>query len=272
MKDILDKAPQNAALSRSNPFHKDNKYIKPEDRNKIQEVEDSEKKIKKQKNDFLKLLMVQLKNQDPTNPMDTNEMSAQIFQMSEIEQLLEINKKLGSMNNAFQENAINSGLNFLGKGVKFKGHTVDLKDGKAELEFEVDPKKEYNSLQLKVISPDGMIHQETLPPEKSNSGRQVFDLKLDPEKFNNGIYKYYVEGIKMDYSRTDNNKTVDSLETYGSGLVDSFEYVDGKQIFNVHGGQIEQKDIIKTLKARDIEFAVAHAPANTQLAEAESAQ
>ncbi len=43
------------------------------------------------KNAFLKMLVAQLQNQDPMNPMDGNAMAAQMAQFSSVEQLMNIN-------------------------------------------------------------------------------------------------------------------------------------------------------------------------------------
>jgi flagellar basal-body rod modification protein FlgD len=46
------------------------------------------------KNDFMKLLVAQLKNQDPLNPMDGKDMAAQLAQFSSVEQLMTINTSI----------------------------------------------------------------------------------------------------------------------------------------------------------------------------------
>lgn len=51
------------------------------------------------KDTFLKLLVAQLKNQDPTNPTDSTQFVGQLTQYSELEQLIGINtgvQKLGT--------------------------------------------------------------------------------------------------------------------------------------------------------------------------------
>ncbi len=46
------------------------------------------------RDEFLQLLVAQMKNQDPLNPMDGQEMAAQLAQFSQVEQLLEINASM----------------------------------------------------------------------------------------------------------------------------------------------------------------------------------
>ncbi len=48
-------------------------------------------------NSFLKLLVAQMKNQDPTNPMDSTQYVAQLASFSNVEQSVQINAKLGQL-------------------------------------------------------------------------------------------------------------------------------------------------------------------------------
>ena len=46
---------------------------------------------------FLKLLVAQMKNQDPTNPASADQLAAQLAQFSSLEQLIGINEKMDNM-------------------------------------------------------------------------------------------------------------------------------------------------------------------------------
>ena len=49
------------------------------------------------KDEFLKLLVAQMKNQDPLNPMDGQQMAAQLAQFSSVEQLISANDTLAKI-------------------------------------------------------------------------------------------------------------------------------------------------------------------------------
>jgi flagellar basal-body rod modification protein FlgD len=49
------------------------------------------------KDEFVKLLVTQMQNQDPLNPMDGKELATQLAQFSSVEQLININDKLDNL-------------------------------------------------------------------------------------------------------------------------------------------------------------------------------
>ncbi|QDG77431.1 flagellar hook assembly protein FlgD [Labrenzia sp. PHM005] len=48
-------------------------------------------------NAFLQLMMAQMQNQDPTNPMDASEQLSQLASFSQVEQTIQTNQKLETM-------------------------------------------------------------------------------------------------------------------------------------------------------------------------------
>ncbi len=74
------------------------------------------------KNAFLKLFTVQLKNQDPLNPMDATAFTAQMAQFSSLEQLYNVNTNLNNL--VSSQNSLLQGMS-----VNLIGKTVTLQDG-----------------------------------------------------------------------------------------------------------------------------------------------
>ncbi len=63
---------------------------------------------------FLKLLVTQLKNQDPTKPMDSTEYIAQLATFSNVEQSISANKKLDEL---ILQTQISQGIGLVGRHV-----------------------------------------------------------------------------------------------------------------------------------------------------------
>lgn len=57
--------------------------------------------------DFMKLLITQLQNQNPLEPMDNSEMASQLAQFSALQQLESINSSFGTMNSNFESMNLN---------------------------------------------------------------------------------------------------------------------------------------------------------------------
>ncbi len=81
---------------------------------------------------FLTLLTAQLKNQDPTSPMDTNQFTSQLVQFASVEQQMKQNETLTNLvSNTNNTNAIGA-LNFVGHYVTASGTKTTLASGSAD--------------------------------------------------------------------------------------------------------------------------------------------
>ncbi len=83
--------------------------------------------------DFLLLLVTQLSNQDPLNPMDGQEFAAQLAQFSSLEQLIGIGDSLehnGALNGLLAQ-SINSGVasGLIGKQIESEGNEIFVTEG-----------------------------------------------------------------------------------------------------------------------------------------------
>jgi len=80
------------------------------------------------KEDFLNLLIAQLQNQDPLNPTDSTEFTAQLAQFSSLEQLGNVNQNLMELKD-FQASINNSqAVSLIGKAITANGNSIQLTD------------------------------------------------------------------------------------------------------------------------------------------------
>ena len=85
--------------------------------------------------DFLSLLMTQLKNQDPTSPMDTNQFTSQLVQFSSVEQQINTNSSLNTLIGLQQGNQVLQSSSLVGKTVQVTSNQIDLQRGHGAVQF-----------------------------------------------------------------------------------------------------------------------------------------
>jgi flagellar basal-body rod modification protein FlgD len=90
------------------------------------------------KDAFLTLLITQLQHQDPLNPTDSTEFTAQLAQFSSLEQLSNVNENLNTLK-LYQASINNAqAVSFIGKNIVSKGKTLPVTSGQpAACEFEL---------------------------------------------------------------------------------------------------------------------------------------
>lgn len=81
---------------------------------------------------FLTLLTTQLKNQNPLDPLDTNQFTQQLVQFASVEQQLKSNDTLSALLTATQSTNLSNATSFVGKTVTADGSTAPLKNGSAK--------------------------------------------------------------------------------------------------------------------------------------------
>ncbi|MCA6123804.1 flagellar hook assembly protein FlgD [Bradyrhizobium sp. WSM 1704] len=78
-------------------------------------------------NTFLQLLIAEMQNQDPTNPMDTSQYMSQFAQLSSVEQAMQTNSKLDAL---LSSSALSQADALIGRTVSFTDTTGTAVTGK----------------------------------------------------------------------------------------------------------------------------------------------
>jgi flagellar basal-body rod modification protein FlgD len=129
------------------------------------------------KDDFLKLLVTQLQNQDPMNPTDSTEFVAQLAQFSSLEQLSNVNENLKVVQ-LFEQSINNAqAVNFVGKTVKASGSMFELGTGEThEIQYQLG--EDADTVYVSIYNSSGEIVKK-IEMDKMTAGKQsvVWDGK-----------------------------------------------------------------------------------------------
>ena len=86
---------------------------------------------------FLKLLVTQLKNQDPLNPMDNAQMTSQMAQISTVSGIERLNQTMQLMVASFTAGQALQATTMIGRQVLTPGNTLRLQNGGAQAALEL---------------------------------------------------------------------------------------------------------------------------------------
>ena len=106
------------------------------------------------KQDFLKLLITQLRNQDPLNPLDQNQFLAQTAQFTSLENLQNISTQLAEMKALSQGQTLTQGASLLGKTAVASGRDVRLGASPVDLAFTVATP---GNVQIDILDAEGGV-------------------------------------------------------------------------------------------------------------------
>jgi flagellar basal-body rod modification protein FlgD len=84
---------------------------------------------------FLTLLTTQLQNQDPMNPMDSNQFTQQLVEFSQVEQQINTNDNLKSLISLTQGRSATDAVGYLGKAVSVSNGNASLSGGAAHWNY-----------------------------------------------------------------------------------------------------------------------------------------
>jgi flagellar basal-body rod modification protein FlgD len=121
---------------------------------------------------FMKLLVAQLNNQDPMNPMDNAQMTSQIAQINTVTGIQQVNDTLKSMAEQFTSLQVLQGASMVGHDVLVEGNTLTRNDGVAKGAVELAGNAD--SVKVEILTPGGQL-MDTLNLGAMDAGRHSFE-------------------------------------------------------------------------------------------------
>ncbi len=176
---------------------------------------------------FLQLLTTQLKNQNPLEPLDTNQFTQQLVQFAQVEQQINMNQQLTTLVALQKASQTTAAMSFLGSTATVDGSTAKLAAGKATWTFSTD-KPATGTVNI-TNSTGQLVYSGTFP---LNAGQQNF---VWDGRGNNGVQ--WPEGAyKVSITAKDAAGQAVAVSSQIQGVVDSVDLTQDPPVLII-GGQ-----------------------------------
>lgn len=198
------------------------------------------------KEEFLELLVTQLRYQDPLNPSDPEDFAAQLAQFTSLEQLININEQLGAQaeSSAVLAQNINSGaaLNVIGHSVLALGdHVWVNQEGESTTTVGVDSTGGIATIHI--LKEDGSeIRSAELG--RLEGGRNDLDLSEVMEGLDPGIYRYRVEVVDGEGAPVD-------VEMFTVAQIEGLRYTPTGPVLIAGNLEIELANVIEVSSKKE---------------------
>ncbi|MBN66301.1 MAG: hypothetical protein CMM94_01885 [Rickettsiales bacterium] len=212
-----------------------------------QETNPSKAEVGQQKlsddfDNFMLLLTTQLKNQDPTEPLDVNQFTNQLVAFTGVEQQLATNANLEKLISMQEESPIEKGLGYIGKVVDAEGNAGLLQNGRASFAYSLDMPAEKVDVLITDASGRAVFSGNGTTFAGKNlvgwDGSNPYTGETEP----NGLYFINVK------ARNALGEKVET-KTYTTGTVTAAEVEDGELLLTV-GGSIVKASAVEAVRQK----------------------
>jgi flagellar basal-body rod modification protein FlgD len=171
------------------------------------------------KNDFLNLLVTQLKNQDPLKPMDSSSFVAELAQFSQLEQTTNQSALLQKSLDAQSASLQYSLLPLIGRGVSIQGAVIQLGTEPATLDYSLG--QDAASVSLSILNASNqVIRAGVLGPQSAGAQQLMWDGRdqkgttMQPGTYTYAITALNAQGQAVPVTTT-SNLTVTGIRVVG---------------------------------------------------------
>jgi flagellar basal-body rod modification protein FlgD len=184
---------------------------------------------------FLSILTTQLQNQNPLDPLDTNQFTAQLVQFTGVEQQLKTNEFLESLLLNTQNSSRADAVSYIGKQVTASGTTAELKDGGAYWAYTADANVPNANVTIKNAA-GSVVYTET-GSLNAGPGNFMWDgMGSDGNKQPDGVYTIEINGTNLA------GNTV-KVSTASVGIVTAVDFSGSEPMLTVGKNKVAFSDV-----------------------------
>ncbi len=144
------------------------------------------------KNEFINLMVAQIQNQDPLNPLDGTEYVGQLAQFSQVESTENMAKLMQNSMVLLDNMQVLSTAGLVGQTVYVEGSKVELTDAKQQGRIELD----HASSTVSIVLTDQLGNKKVMPLGPKNKGEVEFTIDPNALGLAKGQYQISVEVAK----------------------------------------------------------------------------
>ncbi|MGZ3746090.1 MAG: flagellar hook assembly protein FlgD [Pseudobdellovibrionaceae bacterium] len=191
------------------------------------------------KDAFFKLMIAQMKNQDPTNPLKSHEMAAQLANFSGLEQRQNMNNTLTEMKMGQKPQENYQAINLIGKAVGGDSSKVTRSSGDKEHEFRFSLPMAASEANIKVYNAEGeVVRSYDLKALKQGENKITWNGQDDRgQNMNPGEYRFAIE------AKAGEKKI--AVKTDFDGIITGINYTNEGPVLLIGNQSIKMRDVRK---------------------------
>ena len=184
-------------------------------------------------------MIAQMKNQDPTNPLKSHEMAAQLANFSSLEQMQNMNSTLSEMKNGMKPQENYQALNLIGKAVAGDSSKVTRSVNDKEHDFKFTLPMDVTEANIKVYNADGeVVKSYDLKGLKKGDNKITWNGQDDKGLNQNpGDYRFAIE------AKAGEKKI--AVKTDFDGVITGINYTQEGPVLLVGNQAIKMRDVRK---------------------------
>ncbi|MGZ3577426.1 MAG: flagellar hook assembly protein FlgD [Syntrophales bacterium] len=186
--------------------------------------------------DFLKMLIAQLQNQDPLNPLQGADFAAQLAQFSSLDQLTQVNTQLSALASSLSSTNNSQLVGLIGNTVVANGNSVTVSGATTQLGYNLSQNARQGT--IKIYDSQGNLAQ-TLAFGSQQAGSNTMNWNTSGVK--PGTYTFTVSAVDS----KGNPVTADAMTT---GVVKGITFQNGVPYLSVNGQNIAFGNILYIAK------------------------